>query len=736
MSYGGWGGPQKRDERVFYEKAFRREGLAEWDARWHGLSPAARRAYLDEVKGPVRSYTGAAQPSVDAEKFAAEPLKELVDSGFVAVAPGKKEGTRRVSANADAYDFAARLRAMRRHQPIADGSAGAVAGYIDAVSYPGPFLNAIAQVLRKAGIDDNLTAEGMIGRYVLSHRWPGWVARFFKGPMAERVIDQVRKAGGPVSIVELAGRVKGDAEDVRTAIDRLVGHFALAEDLDPKTWDIVVDLMPGVREAMERADRPSVRPPLKVVEAPKEVGPEGGFAVHDVRALLLEIASDPPRLRQDKAFFQKEIDRFLAAFDLLPDWLAESFGWRVPDRLGEAHIWARLMKLVAESADGKATQLGLSPKGEEWLASPLEDQFASLFDLLRARISKDAVYKPELWFFYKDVFDPYGYSDRGPSDFRFLGDNVAAMKKGGASSYYVEAKPEDVDALRESLYRGFSALATGTFYDARSVVDHLAFGDSNPLLLGLKQEEVTVYRGGQRVPPLEEYRREAARGMLQVFIGERLIPLGCLRAAIDDAGNLLVARTPRLDAYFGRKVAAADLAGMAGGESKVVVQPDFSVVVIGTSPAPAAALAPFCERSTRGSGQGAMVLKLTRESVVKAVANGLKPEEIVSRLEQYASNDVPANVLREVKGWSGWVRRVDFATMAVLRCPDAETADRVMAALKKGAERVNETIVAVDGPRLGTPERARLKDQGLVVQGGNEPVAKRPAAKKKRRSRW
>jgi hypothetical protein len=268
------------------------------------------------------------------------------------------------------------------------------------------------------------------------------------------------------------------------------------------------------------------------------------------------------------------------------------------------------------------------------------------------------------------------------------------------------------------------------------VVDHIAFGDSNPLLLGLKQEEVIVYRGGQRVPPLEEYRREAARGMLQVFIGERLIPLGCLRAAIDDAGGLLVARTPRLDAYFGRKVAAADLAGVASGESKVVVQPDFSVVVIGTSPAPAAALAPFCERSTRGSGQGAMVLKLTRESVVKAVANGLKPEEIVARLEQYASNDVPANVLREVKGWSGWVRRVEFATMAVLRCPDAETADRVMAALKKGAERVTETIVGLDGSKLATAERAKLKDQGVIVQGGAEPAARRPAAKKRRRSRW
>ena len=39
----------------------------------------------------------------------------------------------------------------------------------------------------------------------------------------------------------------------------------------------------------------------------------------------------------------------------------------------------------------------------------------------------------------------------------------------------------------------------------------------------------------------------------------RLIPLGCVRAAIDDAGQICIAREPRLDAYFGREVAPADL---------------------------------------------------------------------------------------------------------------------------------------------------------------------------------
>ena len=73
-----------------------------------------------------------------------------------------------------------------------------------------------------------------------------------------------------------------------------------------------------------------------------------------------------------------------------------------------------------------------------------------------------------------------------------------------------------------------------------------------------------------------------------------------------------------------------------------------------------------------------MIFKITRESVVKAVSHGLEPAEIADRLKRHASNDVPANVLREVQDWSNWVRRVTPSTMTVLRRPDRDTADRVM----------------------------------------------------------
>ena len=184
------------------------------------------------------------------------------------------------------------------------------------------------------------------------------------------------------------------------------------------------------------------------------------------------------------------------------------------------------------------------------------------------------------------------------------------------------------------------------------------------------------------MPALEEMVEEAGRALIEAFVCRRLIPMGCVRAAIDAEGEVCIARQRRLDAYFGREVAPADLAPAAADGARVVVQPDFSVIVIGLNPTAAAELAPFCERATGSGGRGATILKITRESVVKAVANGLKPAEITDRLRRHASNEVPANVLREVQDWSSWVRHVTPATLTVLRCPDRDTADRVAVGLE------------------------------------------------------
>ena len=128
-------------------------------------------------------------------------------------------------------------------------------------------------------------------------------------------------------------------------------------------------------------------------------------------------------------------------------------------------------------------------------------------------------------------------------------------------------------------------------------------------------------------------------------------------------------------------------------------------------------------------------MKITRESVVKAVSHGLEPAEIVARLKRHASNEVPANVLREVQDWSNWVRHVTVSTLTVLRCPDRDTADRVMGAFKRQAQRVNDTLVAIDRKKLTSTERNKLRDHGIIVQGGSEAQEGKSKVRKKQK-RW
>ena len=63
--YDIWGRPNKgRDSKQFFEKAFRRKGLPAWDEKWHQLSPEARLAFVEQVKGPAEPSSYGSQPSV------------------------------------------------------------------------------------------------------------------------------------------------------------------------------------------------------------------------------------------------------------------------------------------------------------------------------------------------------------------------------------------------------------------------------------------------------------------------------------------------------------------------------------------------------------------------------------------------------------------------------------------------------------------------------------------------
>ena len=111
--YALWSRQNKREERDFHEKAFRREGLAEWDARWHKLSTEARLAVLNDLKLPPKSQgPGSIRPSVSVESIVPQTLEELVAAGFVEIGSSRMIGPR------DRVFLARRRHRLRRQGAI------------------------------------------------------------------------------------------------------------------------------------------------------------------------------------------------------------------------------------------------------------------------------------------------------------------------------------------------------------------------------------------------------------------------------------------------------------------------------------------------------------------------------------------------------------------------------------------------------------------------------------------
>ena len=410
MSYGyrSWRRAKERETRAVDEKAYRRQPLAAWDAKWHGLSAQARSSFLTEVKGPSKNQADHAPSyTVSASRIPAPVLDELTAAGFVEVlAPKTGASTRRVLARGEIYDFASRVRTMHRLHLLTTDQPGELVKYVNHVFDPGGLVHVIIEVLRKAGIEDFHRLEIALQRYVSNFRWPGWVARTLKDPLVDRILEAIQAAEGPLPLVELPGRIPGsDPDKVRAAVDKLIARLVLFEDLDPKTWDIMVGFLPAVREGLIRAGRPRERPPLVACDHPREMGPDESLIANDLRALLLEVASEPPRLRQDNTLFQKEVDRFRTAMEPLPAWLLELLRWSDEGRLSQALGWARALELVQEVSEGMQTRLQLTSKGERWLSSGLDEQYAKMYRLLNAAPSRQGM-PTTYWRLFADRAEP------------------------------------------------------------------------------------------------------------------------------------------------------------------------------------------------------------------------------------------------------------------------------------------------------------------------------------------
>ena len=187
MIYNWW----DREKVAFHDKAYKRGVLPDWDARWHSLSADARRHFLRDVKG-VGRMRAEHPPETPAERFPAEVLEELTGAGFVKLS--EVRGRQKVAMARDAVDSHNRLRALDRYRLLSDGGIEELAKYAGHCFASYELTQALYKVLNSAGIGTHALFGDVDHLYVTRRRWPGWVARHLKDPLAQPILDAVENA--------------------------------------------------------------------------------------------------------------------------------------------------------------------------------------------------------------------------------------------------------------------------------------------------------------------------------------------------------------------------------------------------------------------------------------------------------------------------------------------------------------------------------------------------------------
>ncbi len=364
-----------------------------------------------------------------------------------------------------------------------------------------------------------------------------------------------------------------------------------------------------------------------------------------------------------------------------------------------------------EFAEGRdrdgVTEMQVTRAGQDWLGKPTEEQYAVI-----ARFFSDSSVRSSRY-----------YPLHGDNDFMVSSVISVPVNDRRKPPNFWNLKPEDIKPMRQAFARCFDELPIGEFYPLADFVAHACHGTNNPLRLGRDDGEYEVVSDDRPVSPFPEVLDPLAANALKKLILERLIPFGGVQGGWDGR-RLLIARQPLCDLYFGRPSAKPRLI-TAADAGKVVVQPDFSILIIGENPASAAELAPFCERKPGSASHGTLHFVLTKSSVVRAAMAGISAREILARLERHSSVPIPGNVRHEIGEWAGTVCHVNVELRILIRCPDASAAVRVAGLLGKDAERIGGTAVAVPIGSWTANAKRKLREAGIVLPPDPVPQQRR-----------
>ncbi|MFP4057359.1 MAG: helicase-associated domain-containing protein [Candidatus Brocadiia bacterium] len=147
----------------------------------------------------------------------------------------------------------------------------------------------------------------------------------------------------------------------------------------------------------------------------------------------------------------------------------------------------------------------------------------------------------------------------------------------------------------------------------------------------------------------------------------------------------------------------------------LMVNPDFEVMLF-PEPGHVALLHRLCAFCEREKSEVTLHLRITRESVRRAVLRGLDAEGMVATLRQHCRVPLPQNIEYSVRTWADSVHPAEVRTCHVLELPRAELVDAVLQLPQVRPlveRRLSPTAAVLRRKHLGPEAEEALKELGI-----------------------
>lgn len=702
--------------------------LVESAVRWDSLEREERELLLETKPG------GAPEGVV-----ASDTWKKLAAHGFLVkpsplVKPTTTEAFR---------PFHKLLRGVRRADPLKGEAQSAVRAYLlehlsaeerqelVGSGYTPEAAGTLAEQVRHVGhVRDFLQAEKPLQWFserARKSRWsqvrvPGEGAPVVNGAgearEVVRVVEALVGAGRALRLEELARETSAISREHLGPAVRAALHFVLAFVRLDRELRLTLFVWAPIAERLRR----------KAAPEPAPVRPDETFCLayrcEDLTHMLVS-AAEPLRLKRSGRELFAAVERNLeAGLQAAPDWLAGPEGFadtRPTARIRHAlYLGQVLGMLSARRLDGGENALVATPRAWKWLEQSPKERLRFLLDLRRPE-PRDEGSDDDPFLTAMRVVD-LDLDDEGFGPEHVLQLEYERIGRGPAFAWGTDGQ-----VAREAV-AAFGALRPGTAVELGAFLGFQA----------TTAESWLASEAGLRGHPAfprrvfhEEQLEQRWLQTLSAMLVEHLLPFGGVRLgrAQDPGWTIELTSVGRyllgLSEDFEHEVPPADV-------RPAIVQPDFEVVFVTPSPAHEAAIGRFAERIGRGVGA---LFKITRAAVQASAQTGLDAESALATLRQASARELPANVVHELRDWFAACRRLQLEPVHLIRCSDAATAARVLAAAGRGKlEALSDTLLALTDRSQRSAVVRACRKAGLFLYGETATTA-RPASRRRPWSR-